>query len=92
MHRCIFRHIRDGKQFLCVPCFVITHLCGLSVQAGGCNMMSIWDDKQILALLLHVPFLPVTSLAVVYNSVAYRKSATQKINFRTIKLKEYARK
>jgi len=55
-------------------------------------MMSIWDDKQILALLLHVPFLPVTSLAVVYNSVAYRKSATQKINFRTIKLKEYARK
>lgn len=92
MHVCIFRHIRDGQQLLCVPCFVITHLCRLSVQAGGYNTMSIWCDRQILALLLHVPFLPVTLLAVVYNSVAYRKSTTQKTRFRTMKYKGICRK
>lgn len=54
--------------------------------------MSIWCDRQILALLLHVPFLPVTLLAVVYNSVAYRKSTTQKTRFRTMKYKGICRK
>lgn len=92
MHICIFRHIRDGKQLLRVPCFVITHMCGLSVQAGGCNTMRIWDDRQILALLLQVTFLPVAFLAVVNNSVAYRKSTTQKTNFRTIKYKGICQK
>lgn len=51
---------------------------GLPMQAGGCSMMSIWDDRHILALLLHVPFIPVTFLAVLYNSVTYRKSTTLK--------------
>lgn len=49
--------------------------------------MCIWDDRQILALLLQVPFLLVAFPAVVNNSVAYRKSTTQKTNFRTIKYK-----
>lgn len=55
-------------------------------------MMRIWDDRQILALLLQVPFLPVAFLAVVNNSVAYRKSTTQKTNFRTIKYKGICQK
>lgn len=75
---------------MCVPCFVITPLCGLSAQAGGCNMMSFSDDRQVLVLLLHTPFLPMTFLAVV--SVVYRKSTAQKTSFGTIKYKGICQK
>lgn len=62
VHICIFRPIRDKRTF------VISQSCGLSERAGGCHTVSVRDDRHVLALLLHVPFLSASSLAVVHNS------------------------